>query len=155
VTGSAAAGSSQVTVKYCSSNQQTTSASYVDVTFTDFSVAASTTYTFRAVIYITNAGGNGAMTINGPSSPTSFHATKYSHNYINESDVSQVYTNRITTYGSDLQTGGVYNTSGLVFIDGVLINGANAGTLTLRIKKSGATSCQVNAGSFMTLYKHT
>jgi len=106
-------------------DQSTTSASFADDNTLKFSVSANTTYVFRGVVSIDAGAGGFQIAINGPSTPT-------------ESRVNAGTSTTITAYDSSFATNagsGVFQFS----FQGKLENGANAGTLAIRIRQNTAS----------------
>jgi hypothetical protein len=120
----------------------TSSTSFVDDAELSFAVAASKTYAFRVVYTISYGAGGYALAVNGPASPTRLRVATF----LTPGNLA------VSTYNSSM--GGVNSGTGtpqIVVISGVFVNGANAGTLAMRIAQgvSNAAASSFEAGSHL------
>jgi len=120
----------------------TSSTAFTDDTALSFAVAASKTYAFRVVYSIGYGAGGFQIGVNGPASPTRLRVATF----------STPGTLAVSAYNTSI--GGVNNATGnpgLITITGVLVNGANAGTLVMRIAQgtSNGAASNFEAGSFL------
>jgi hypothetical protein len=120
----------------------TSSTAFTDDTALSFAVAASKTYAFRVVYSIGYGAGGFQIGVNGPASPTRLRVATF----------STPGTLAVSAYNTSI--GGVNNATGnpgLITITGVLVNGANAGTLAMRIAQgtSNGAASNFEAGSFL------
>lgn len=119
-------------------DQTSTSTSYADVTDLSFSVLANKTYFIETYLYVTNSLVSGStygthISMNGPASPTFLGMISYS-------------AGSVSGYDTDNSLG--IGSSILMRVDAIFKNGANAGTLTLRVRaKNGTSTSTVKAGS--------
>lgn len=127
-------------------NLNTSSTAYQDVTSLSFSMAANTSYRFRAQLIITSpstgsSGGGIKMSINGPAAPTSM----YFAGTVNGTDGTAYDTTVV-----DVSAQSVQYTMDL-WISGIVNNGANAGTLIVRASQraSAAGTTVVRKGSYI------
>lgn len=152
-TGLPPAGTTFMLVSTLGSDFTTSSATFVDVTAFSVSLAANTTYHFSADIIFQSANIlNGInISINGPASPTKvvfsreIAATTATRNYegINAYDGGTA-TGTIDTANADREA----------WMRGVIVNGANSGTLIVRVhSETGGTNVKIIAGSSITLIK--
>jgi hypothetical protein len=120
------------------------STTFQDVTQLSFSAAANATYSVRSLIYYTSpASGSGGGAIqcafNGPASPTSITTQSGSLN--------------VVTYDTQIQatSSQSFNSNGAIFVNFVIVNGANAGTVIIRAAQntSGTAATVVKAGSYL------
>jgi hypothetical protein len=125
------------------SNQSiTSSTTFVDDGALSFAVAANKTYAFRAVYTVAYGAGGYKIAVNGPSSPTRLRVATFST------------PSNLASSSYDQSVGGVNTGTGspqLVTITGVFVNGANAGTLAMRVAQgtSDAAASTFEAGSFL------
>ena len=133
--------------------QTSTSDALADVTELTFSVSANKTYYFEFhVLTQATATGYGLMlSVNGPSSPTDLAFDVI----IPQTTRSRVqYSGRAydgTTQSASIDTA---NDSTYNSVRGILLNGANAGSLTLRFRCEGAgqeISIRTGSCGFLTL----
>jgi hypothetical protein len=120
----------------------TSSTSFVDDTGLSFSVAANKTYSFRVVYTVSYGAGGYQIGVNGPASPTRLRVAAFST------------PGNLAVSGYNVSLGGVNSGSGspqIVEIIGVFINGSNAGTLTMRVAQgtSNGAASGFEAGSFL------
>lgn len=135
----AASGSSWTLVKATANQSVTNSSTLVDSSYLTFSVAASTTYTARFVVFfITNNSADFKYAITGPASPT----------IVNYKDAYQTATTASSTsFGTSVQVLSPTGQSRVV-VDLLVQNGSNAGTVTFQFAQDVATS-----GQTLTVYK--
>lgn len=134
---------------YMSATQNTTG-SYANVTGMSFAVAANGVYEFELVIAGSCTAGTGTFvfTFTGPAAPTSF---------LLGGDILLTgalggAVSGINALGNDLATFSG-SQSGLARIRGILVNGANSGTMQLQTKSSGTLTGTVGIGSFMRYHR--
>jgi hypothetical protein len=113
-------------------NRSVTGTAFADVTDLTFPVAANTDYSFRFVVhYTTNATTTGArFAINGPASQTALRVGG-----LLPTGTGAMNTGSQTAYNTAIfaATTGPGATAVMGIIEGVFRNGANAGTLALRL----------------------
>ena len=135
---------------YLSADVSRSATSYADVTGMSFSVAANTNYEMQCnIIYRSAAVGTGiGLALNGPTSPTLI-AGQFTSN----SSATALNGRSFTAYNGTGKTTGVTtaNTDTYGFFTAYFRNGANAGTLTLRVASENTTAVTVRAGSFCKL----
>jgi hypothetical protein len=128
-------------------NSTTTPASVTGMAFT---VAASKTYGFKFVIQANSSAGQSAIDyqFTGPGGTTSF-SFAFGHAQVGGVwEVEQVTALSTKTNAANQDTGIDYN-----FIEGMLVNGANAGTVQLQVSAEDASNdCTVHRGSWGTWY---
>lgn len=127
--GLVAAGTTKVAINYKTADQTFSTTSFTDITGMSFSIGAGETWAFVAFFKRTSGGGNTqTIAINGPASPSSL-----SVNYgLYGDNGPSVLTVTHTAYDSTgVDTG---DSGGFVNVAGVIVNGANAGTVALRSK---------------------
>lgn len=109
----------------------TTGTVFADVTDASFSVAASTKYRFRFIVFFTgNATTTGArFGVTAPASPTSVRLGSQQNSGTAAQDSGSVAATATIIVAA---TSGPGATSNWALIEGVLQNGANAGTLQLQ-----------------------
>jgi hypothetical protein len=138
---------------YKTAAQTAIGTSYADVTELGFAVEANKSYAFEWHL-ISDANGVGTgidVACNGPASPT---LIQYDQIYWT-STTARAERGAIA-YDTDTASAGSNGTAARIFIvRGVLINGANAGTLIPRAKAEAASggTCNVRAGSWGKLTK--
>ena len=130
-----------------SADQTAIGTSFADVTSLSFSVAANKTYYFRFdMIADSDATTTGIdVAVNGPASPTSINYTQRPWNSASaiRAQPASAYDNNTAQANSAGATRAIYA------VEGVLVNGANAGALAARIKREAVGSGpNVRAGSF-------
>jgi len=133
--------------KVTTATQTITSAAYVDLTGLTVPIDANRNYWFKALIFfITSAATEGmAFSVNGPSAPTSL---RYQVKMLTSLTAFAVRTP--TTYDDSAAAGtGPGATVWTAEIEGLIVNGANAGTLALRGRSEtgGANTTTVQIGS--------
>lgn len=124
-TWTSTAPTGQWTLLTKAADQSTTSASFADDNTLQFAVSANTTYVFRGVVSVDAGAGGFRIAINGPTAPT-------------EARVNSGTSTTITAYDSSFATSagsGVFQFS----FQGKLENGANSGTLAIRIRQDSAS----------------
>lgn len=113
-----------------------------------FSVSANTKYRFNAVLFVTNADASARVKLafTGPAAPTK---VQYSAHFITE-DGDNV-ADLANAFSGSLDPGAVSATDIIVVINGLVQNGANAGTVTLQWAQRNATvaDTKVLAGSYL------
>lgn len=125
----------------------------VDATGLSFAVAANTNYFFEfQIIYQSDTATVGVgMAVNGPASPISI-----TYNVVIAASTTTHIINHIRAYDTYAQTTlaiDTINADTPAFIRGILLNGANAGTLVVRFRlETGTTVVTIKAGSFGILY---
>jgi hypothetical protein len=123
-------------------DQSSTSTALADVTDLAFAMAANTTYAFEFfIVYQTAAVTTGiALAVNGPASPTAFNI--FSEIMTGRAaGTDQVESSHIFAYNTPHTTTGTAETGGqLARLRGVIRNGPNAGTFTLRFATEVAAS---------------
>jgi hypothetical protein len=131
-TGAAgASGAPIVSIK--GSDQTAIGTTYADVTGTGIAVAANTNYYFRFVLFMdADAATTGIdVAVNGPASPTQI---SYTVEYW--TSATAVAKRHYTAYdGNPASTASNGATARPFIIEGILRNGANAGTLIARAKR--------------------
>jgi hypothetical protein len=141
-------GDALSTYAYKSSDQTLIGAAFADVTGTGLAVVANAAYEFEfQLIADADASTTGIdVACNGPSAPTAIH---YTQEYWGAVGPSLVFR-PATAYDSDTLTLTSAGTTRAIYaVRGILINGANAGTLIARIKREAVgTGPNVRAGSF-------
>ena len=120
----------------------TSSTAFTDDTALSFAVSANKTYAFRVVYTISYGAGGYQLAVNGPSSPTRLRVATF----------STPGNLAVSTYNNSM--GGVNSGASspqIVVISGVLVNGANAGTLVMRIAQgtSNGAASSFEAGSHL------
>lgn len=129
------------------SDQTSTGSTYVDVTGLSFSVAANKAYAFYFMLFVdTDAGTTGAdVAVNGPASPT---LIRYMAQFW--SAATTLASRNCSAYDTDTASpGGNGATAAPYIMQGILVNGANAGTLIARCKREAVGSgANIRAGSF-------
>lgn len=132
---------------YRTANQSTTSSTEANVTDLSFSVVASGVYEFEAVLSVSRAGTgtNFIVDFNGPAAPTSIQYMGVITN------AGTLGFGNATAFGDNIGLlQGVTLTTGVFSVKGVLVNGANAGTVALRFASSdNATSISILRGSLL------
>lgn len=127
-------------------NISSSSSTFTNITGLSFDIEANTTYMFEFVILFTSpATGTGAgFSLNGPSSPTTFGGRVESHQAAGNI-VSFMTAYDVGSIASGVASAGATYTA---VIQGVIVNGANAGTLIARMARGGtANNITVKAGS--------
>lgn len=129
----------------------TSGTNYSDVTGLTFAVAANTSYSISCDLMYSTAATTTALrlAVNGPASPTAVNINSFV--IASSTAFGSFYA---TAYDSDnaFTTGGGATVYPATLI-GTVENGANAGTLAVRIKSEVDTSAvTIKRGSFCTLY---
>jgi hypothetical protein len=139
-------------IAYKSSDQTAIGTAYADVTSTGLSVAANTSYGFEFyIIADADATTTGIdVSVNGPASPT-----RISYDVLLWTGATGTVWRGGTAYDTDWAQGNSAGTAERMYlVKGVIVNGANAGTLIARIKREAVGSGpNVRAGSFGRLWK--
>jgi hypothetical protein len=120
---------------------------YQDVTGLGFAVEANATYEFEfSIAVVPDATTTGVdVSVNGPASPTAVYVTQIRVSAANLAPSEAL----ATTY--DFDTGNTASISAFARVyrcRGLLVNGANAGTLIARVKREAVGSLSVLAGSY-------
>lgn len=140
------------TIAYKSSDQTLIGTAYADVTGTGLSVAANTAYWFEFYILIdADAVTTGIdVAVNGPASPT---ALSYQQLYWTSATATAI--RGANAYDNNPASTASNGTAARVFeVRGIIVNGANAGTLIARAKREAVgTGPNVRKGSFGRLTK--
>ena len=125
-------------------DQTVVGVAFSDVTDLTFSVAANTDYYFRFIVhYRTNATTTGArFAINGPATPTALRVG----GHLPTSTTAANFGSQ-TAYDTAIfaATAGPGATTVMCIIEGVFRNGANAGTLALRMAAELASPGSITA----------
>lgn len=137
------------------SDQNSTSSSLADVSGLGATVAANTDYHFCAILLWTTSSSTEGIgfAVNGPTSPDGIVYNVFADRagaLVGASGCGTSYdTNIYQTIGS--------TSTRCAIIEGVFRNGANAGTLAMRVasETGGANSCNVLAGSILTICEIT
>ena len=138
-------------IAYKSADQTNIGIAYADVTGTGFAVAANKAYAFEFVLWCTADAATTGIDVacNGPASPT---AIRYEQVYWT---TATARTERgAIAYDNNTASTGSQGTAARMFtVKGVLLNGANAGTLIARAKRENVGSGpNVLAGSYGILW---
>lgn len=116
----------------------TTSASFVDVSGMTFSIGANAVYNFEytMVFQSSNTGTGTGWSVSGPASPTMVAGR------VEFAQSAGNAVTFITAYdtGAAVSSVPAANTNYIAAIKGIIVNGANAGTLALRFVRSGAAN---------------
>jgi hypothetical protein len=141
------AGGSGPTIAYKTADQTLIGTAFADVTSTGLAVSANKAYAFKFIIIAdADATTTGIdISCNGPASPT---AITYTQGYWTS---ATAYTERGgVAYDTNTASTASNGTARRVFVvEGVLQNGANAGTLIARAKREAVgTGPNVRAGSY-------
>ncbi len=140
-------------VAYKSADQTAIGTSFVDVSNTGIAVEASKSYRFEFWLLLdSDATTTGIdVSVNGPASPTAVHyevvvwSSASAQRIAGESAYDTVTTPNVNSNGA---------TTRLYRISGILVNGANAGTLIARAKREAVGSGpNARAGSFGMAWK--
>lgn len=137
------------TTRFClvTSDQTAIGTAFADITQLTFTVAANTSYYFKfCIIAVADATTTGIdVAVNGPASPTKI---AYQNRYWNSA--SSLLHRGSTGYDDNNASGDSSGATQRMYeVEGVLRNGANAGSLTARIKREAVGSGpDVKAGSF-------
>jgi hypothetical protein len=133
-----------------SADQTSTSTSLADVTGLSVSIESNKVYTLRACIRYKASTATEALglSLNGPASPTSVEFMVQNGLISSLSRYEHVSTYETVVIGASGSA-----TSIASFMDALIVNGANAGTLAVRFKAEtgGANSVTVEAGSWLIL----
>lgn len=136
-------------VKKTSDQSISSNAALADDTALTFAMAANKTYAIRACYTVSVGAGGWQISANGPASPTKIRLAMVIANAT--TTVNNVAGNMITSYGNTMvsTTGG--GSTMIAHIEGVIQNGANAGTFVLRIAQSSsnASATVFEKGSFL------
>lgn len=137
---------STINVVSKSTDQTTTSGSYVDVTDLNFEVGADTDYQFMATLVLSCSSGLASpqVAVNGPSGPTQLTVTYSGFTAL----TTPVATNK-TAYDDGLEPTLSAGTSRTQWtVRGTLRNGSTAGVVSLRVRSSnGSATVTVHQGS--------
>lgn len=140
------------TIAYKSSDQTLIGTTYTDVSGTGLSVAANTAYYFEFYILAdADAVTTGIdVAVNGPAAPT---ALAYQQLYWTSATATAIRGSN--AYDNNPASTASNGTAARVFeVRGIIVNGANAGTLIARAKREAVgTGPNVRAGSFGRLTK--
>lgn len=144
------AGSSGETLVVKTADQNNIGSSFADVTELGFTVEANTNYAFAWYLICTSDAITTGIDVacNGPAAPTDLN---YTQRYWTGPSAQ---TDRgATAYNNDTAAAASNGTDERIFVvEGILRNGANAGTLIARIKREAVGSGpNVLAGSYGTL----
>jgi len=142
-----------VTYAYKSADQTAIGATFADVTDTGLAVVANGVYEFEfQLIADVDANTTGIdVACNGPASPTAVYYTQTYWDSIGPRllNAAAVAYDNNTASATSLGT-----VKGIYVVRGILVNGANAGTLIARIKREAVGSGpNVRAGSFGRLHR--
>lgn len=122
----------------------TTSTSLIDITGLNFPVLADIDYIFQFhLVHQVTAGERLRLAVNGPASPTLIgYAIQAA-----DTDTTAVHRSA-NSYDAYLQiTPDAGATNRMAVVQGILRNGSNAGTLTMRLSSAGGASVTVVRGS--------
>lgn len=131
-------------------DQNAIGTTFANVTGLSFAVAANKTYAFEFVLFCTaDAATTGIdVAVNGPASPTSI---RYTQTYWT-STTAMTERGAVAYDNNTASTASPGATVRAFTVKGVLVNGANAGTLIARAKRENVgTGPNVLAGSYGTL----
>lgn len=133
-------------------SDRSTTSSFADVTSCGFAVAASETWKFQFFItHLTGSGGIAEFALNGPTSPSSLvaYASAVSvhdtYSFFSGTSVTAYDTAVATVDGEDGLT--TRTAACVVLINGLIVNGANAGTLILRHRHTNAITGVTHANT--------
>jgi hypothetical protein len=132
-------------------DQASTSTGFADVTGMTFSLAANTSYSILCELSYLTAATTTALqvSLNGPASPTAVRFTV-------TTGTSATATHRASQSAYDAVTNpaSALTTALPVRLAGTIENGANAGTLALRMRTEvNASSVTIQRGSFCALFQ--
>jgi hypothetical protein len=116
----------------------TSTTTFTNITELSFPVEANAVYRFRATVIVYAGAGGFRMTVNGPASPVRV-------------DFAGVgLQSSVTSYGNSL-TNSTSTVNALTAVQGVIHNGANAGTVTLQFRQDSANAAAttVKSGSWI------
>lgn len=116
-------------------DQTSTSTSLANITSLTFSIAASETWYFEALLNVSasSAAGTPCISVNGPASPSSVD-----FNVFRLGTVLQTNSNH-TAFEAVDTTAASGASSLLTRVSGRIVNGANAGTIALRVRRQGGS----------------
>ena len=121
-----------------------------NITDLSFSIVAGATYIIEAVIYVVAAATTTgvAIALNGPSAPTSV-----TYALISPTSATAFFSGGATAYGTLLTPSATPSTTvpHMQIFNGLVVNGANAGTLALQMGAELAASVTVKANSWARL----
>lgn len=134
-------------VKKTADQAITSNTTLADDTYLQFSMAANTTYAIRFMYFITSGAGGINIGANGPSSPTKL---RFSNFVASGSTTPPGLVNLAVVYGSLWSTVPTSPTIAIGF-DGVIQNGANAGTFAVQVAQntSNAAATTFEKGSYL------
>jgi hypothetical protein len=120
---------------------------YQDDDALTFAVAANTKYRFRLVVFYTAAtAGDIKFQLTGPSSPTVFYSALFAQG----PDATSLGTVNWSAFSTSQAILAASNQPGMIWIEGILHNGANAGNVTLQWAQNTASgTTTVRAGSYV------
>lgn len=131
-------------------DQQSTSATFADVTGLTFSISANTAYSLTCELSYLSAAATTALqvSLNGPSSPTAVRFTVQTATSATASHFASQ-----NTYDANTNPANALTTALPVRVTGTVENGANAGTLALRMRTEiAASGVTIQRGSWCALY---
>lgn len=129
-------------------NQTSTSSTLADITGMTFAIGANETWLFEALLGANGAttGSSPCVSVNGPASPSS---VSFSVERVLDGGI---VSSQHTAYDAVETTALAGN--GLIRVSGLIVNGANAGTVALRFRRSGTSStATVYINSLMRAWK--
>ncbi len=131
-------------------DQSVSATAFADSTGLSFAVAATTAYRFRFVLFITsNATTVGVkLGLNGPAGATLRFATTVPTAAPAQSTAILVASGTAYDTEAFAATAGPGTSAVVAIVEGVLVTGANAGTLQLRHASETATATTILANSF-------
>lgn len=125
---------------------------FADITDFSYAMVTNRTYRFRGVIYFNDASTASGirLTMTGPSTPTSLF-----YSMVFQDAAGTVKTGALpsTTYGVVHNVAVTVAGLRVAYIDGLVMNGSNAGNLKVQFAQSSAEAADttVKAGSFLTV----
>jgi hypothetical protein len=125
-------------------DQSTTSASFVNVNDLSFPVEADATYSFRFVVLF-NTGTSDALhlAVNGPASPAALRV-----GCVLPGSTTAFAFGSVSAYDTSFfNMGTAANAPRMAIVEGVLVNGPNAGTFALRFRTEVSASVTILANS--------
>lgn len=157
-TNVAARLNARTTVRLTADSSAFTTQTLANLSGMSFPVAASQDYYFKFVIPVTMGAARGVgVAITCPASPTGIYYSGEIWGHTAADSAGTAHWTGIGTSSGDtiVNTPTAGSTTGIVVVEGILVNGVNAGTLQVQLRQgAGATAVNVVAkkGAYGELY---
>lgn len=138
-----------------SADQTSTAATLADINDLNFAIGAGETWEFSAILYAyyVSTSGVPCISINGPASPSAVRFSVMRTTFAQANTVAVL--SQHAAYDDVNTSAPSFDNKPLVFfVSGRIVNGANAGTVSLRVQRAGGSgTATIYRDSYLDAYK--